>query len=162
MIQLRRLSVIGSTVFALRFRIIGDRAAQHLLFLRRHEVTDEQAITAWDQAIRAKMEMGLNRMQATSRVVRDKPDLHRAFLIAMNRNHPRGVAHFHDEPKMRAMSETLDDVVKAFDELVAAKVGTGLSRQAAVGFVAKNHRRLHELYVVAMNRDRPDAVAHLL
>jgi len=123
---------------------------------------DQETIRQWTAAIEAKMQTGLSRMRATTCVAREKPDLHKKFLIATNRDQPSTVAHLCDQGEMGALAESYDEVIQAFDELVAAKMATGLTRRTAIASVAKRHPRLHELYLVATNRDRPGAIAHLV
>ena len=60
---------------------------------RTTPMNDHQVIDAWNAAVQAKVAEGLNKQDAVRIVVKERPELHRAYLIACNRNRPNAIRH---------------------------------------------------------------------
>ena len=60
------------------------------------------------------------------------------------------------------MTNQHDQAIEEFDKAVEAKVQTGLPRHGAIRAVAIQNPDLHRRYIIAVNRDRPAAIAPLV
>lgn len=124
------------------------------------------AIVAWNEAIQAKLNLGMTRQAAIRAVVAEDPSLHKLYLEAYNRQ--RGVGsqssrwpfeeadddkNF-DESAHGGASKTYQDPIAAWDAALAVKLKVGQPRARAVATLVREHPSLHKQYVQAYNATR--------